>query len=278
MAAGAGAAAAFAKGDWVLPRATGLGTWRTHLQVPADRVQRIDKAGLAAADAAAVTVNPLTALRLLADFGAPAPGDWVVLNGANSAVGRAVLQLARARGIQNIAVVRDRAGDAAQEALAMELRGLGATHVLRESEVLDKGFPERVAAWTGGADRVRLALNCVGGRAGLALAKVLAPGAHHVTYGAMARQPLSVAAGWLIFRDVRFVGFWVSRWARAHPEQRARCVEQLLDMTRRGELRGAPVAEVTWERSTKVEALVGEVQGTLEGYRKGKGVFVFGDT
>ena len=262
----------------MLPRATGLGTWRTHLQVPADRVQRIDKDGLAPIDAATVTVNPLTALRLLEDFGKLQPGDWVVQNGANSAVGRAVLQLARARGLQSIAVVRDRPSDPEQEALATELEGLGATHVLRESGVLDKGFPERVAAWTGGASPVRLALNCVGGRAGLALAKVLAPGGHHVTYGAMAKQPLSVAASWLIFRDVRFVGFWVSRWAREHPEARAECVEELLGMMRRGELRGAPVAEVKWERSTGAEELVGKVQGTLEGYRKGKGVFVFENT
>jgi len=33
-----------------------------------------------------------------------------------------------------------------------------------------------------------------------------------------------------------------------------------------------------WEWETKQDGLVDAVQGTLEGYRKGKSVFVFGKT
>jgi trans-2-enoyl-CoA reductase len=35
---------------------------------------------------------------------------------------------------------------------------------------------------------------------------------------------------------------------------------------------------VHWNTGTKQEELVDAVQGTLEGYRSGKGIFVFGET
>lgn len=43
---------------------------------------------------------------------------------------------------------------------------------------------------------------------------MLAPGGVHVTYGAMGMQPVSVPAGLLIFKDIRFVGFWLSGSSR----------------------------------------------------------------
>ena len=55
-------------------------------------------------------------------------------------------------------------------------------------------------------------------------------------------------------------------------------MDELLEMMRRGEFKDTPMVEVKWDWETKREALVDAVQGTLEGFRKGKGVFMFGDT
>ena len=96
-----------------------------------------------------------------------------------------------------------------------------------------------------------------------------------VTYGAMSKQPLIMPAGLLIFRDIRFQGFWVSSWAGRNPEEKERCVAGVLDLVREGRLDMGPVEEVRWGRNTGREELVGAVEGTLEGYRAGKGVFVF---
>ena len=204
--------------------------------------------------------------------------NWFIQNGANSGVGRAAIQLGKKWGYKNIAVVRDRPGDEGTR-LRQELEDLGATKVVGEAEALGKGFRDMVKEFTaGGREPVKLALNCVGGKSATALAKVLSPGGHLVTYGAMSRQPVAVPTGLLIFKDLVFEGFWVSRWSDAHPEEKRRTVDELLGMMREGLFRDVPMVEVPWGWDTGKEELVQAVQGTLEGYRKGKGVFCFGDT
>jgi len=110
------------------------------------------------------------------------------------------------------------------------------------------------------------------------LARVLSPGAQMVTYGAMSRRGMEIPAGMLIFKDLVFRGFWVSKWGEANGREKRRTVEELLEMMRRGEFTDVPMVEVPWNWETGKEELVDAVQGTLEGYRKGKGVFMFGDT
>lgn len=45
---------------------------------------------------------------MLKDFVDLQPGEWVIQNGANSAVGQAVIQIAAARGLKTINLVRSR--------------------------------------------------------------------------------------------------------------------------------------------------------------------------
>lgn len=240
----------------------------------------MEKAGLTAKQVASVSVNPVTAYRLLRDFvrlDAEA-GDWFIQNGANSGVGRAAIQLGKLWGWKSIAVVRGRAG-AEGKALGRELEALGAEKVVTEAEVLDRGFKDQVKEWTrGGREKVRLGLNCVGGRPAVGMAKCLAEGAHVVTYGAMSKQAMAIPAGMMIFRNLVFEGFWVSKWGDAHGEEKRRTVEELLGLMREGRFRDVPTVDVGWEWGTGREELVKAVQGTLEGYRKGKGMFVYGDT
>lgn len=239
---------------------------------------RVDKEGLRSAQVATVSVNPVTAWRMLRDFVELREGDWWIQNGANSGVGRAAIQLGRMRGLRCIAVVRGRGGEEG-ERLKRELRQLGATKVVTDEEVGEKGFRDKVKEWTnGGREKVMLGLNCVGGDAAMAMAKVLSEGGRMVTYGAMSKSPMRIGASMLIFNDLRFSGFWVSRWADANPEQKMKTVEQVLQLTREGNFKDVPMVEVPWNWDTKKEELVQAVEGTLGGYRKGKGIFMFGDT
>src|SRR5215831_10520535 len=67
---------------------------------------------------AMLRINPATALLLLTDVVPLKPGDWIIQNVANSAVGRLVIRLARPRGVKTVNVVR-------RESLFGELKALG---------------------------------------------------------------------------------------------------------------------------------------------------------
>lgn len=223
-------------------------------------------------------MNPVTAYRMLKDFVKLDEGDWWIQNGANSGVGRAAIQLGKRWGYNSIAVVRSRPGEEGKK-LKKDLEDLGATKVVTHKEMEQEGFKDQVKDWTkGGRSPLKLALNCVGGDAAMAMAKSLSFGACMVTYGAMAKLPMRVGASMLVFKDLRLSGFWVSKWSNAHSDEKKRTVDELLEIMRRGEFKDPPMVEVRWDWETERQALVDAIQGTLEGFRKGKGIFVFGDT
>jgi len=267
-----------AKGDWVIMKTPGFGTWRTHAQTTEENLLKIeDRSGITPIHAGTVSVNPCTAYRMLKDYVPLQEGDWFIQNGANSGVGRAAIQLGKVWGYKSINVIRAR--PEGQDKLKRELEELGADVVVTDEELQDKGFSDRVNEWTnGGREQVRLGLNCVGGKPVTAMAKVLSPEAHLVTYGAMSKQPVQLPTGLLIFKNISFDGFWVSKWSERNPEEKKRTVEHVLDLIRQGKFKDVPVQEVKWEWETKGDTLIQAVQGTLEGFRKGKGVFVFGKT
>ena len=209
----------------------GYGTWREAGVVNAESLVVVPP-GIAPEQAAMLKINPATALRMLRDFVELPPGGWVLQNAANSAVGRAVIRLAQASGWRTVNVVR-------RAELIDELLAEGADVVLVDGEDL----PAQIAAATGGA-AVPLALNAVGGDSADRLARALAPGGTIVTYGAMSRQPLRIPNGLLIFKDLRWRGFWISQWYRNSSADACRGMfAELFDLLQRGVIH-APVERV----------------------------------
>lgn len=270
------------KGDWVIMKSTGMGTWCTHKALDESQLLKIDdKEGLTSLQVGTVSVNPCTAYRMLLDYGKwNFRGDeWFIQNGANSGVGRAAIQLGREWGIKSINVIRGRDDKSEEEKLKQELYDLGATHVVTEEELMSREIRDKIKEWTrGGREQIKVGLNCVGGKPGTTLAKFLGSEASMVTYGAMSKKPLELPASLLIFKNINFTGFWVSKWSDKHPDQKKQTVEDVLRMTRQGKFKDIPVQECKWDRDTDVDVLRSAVQGTLGGFRAGKGVFVFGET
>jgi mitochondrial enoyl-[acyl-carrier protein] reductase / trans-2-enoyl-CoA reductase len=266
-----------AKGDWVIMKTTGMGTWRTHMEVDESKLLKIDdKDGLTPLQVGTVSVNPCTAYRMLLDSAKWGfRGDeWFIQNGANSGVGRAAIQLGREWGFKSINVIRGREDKAEEQKLRDELTQLGATKVITEEELMAREMKDQIKTWTnGGREQIRVALNCVGGKPATALAKFMSPGASMVTYGAMSKQPLNLPASLLIFKDLSFSGFWVSSWSDRNPDAKKQTVEDILRLTRAGKFKDIPVEECRWKWDTDVEILKKAVQGTLGGFRAGKGVF-----
>jgi NADPH:quinone reductase-like Zn-dependent oxidoreductase len=207
--------------------------------------------------AAMMAVNPPTAWRMLHDFVALKPGDWIIQNAANSAVGRFVIQIARSKGWRTVNVVR-------RKELIAELKAEGADVVVTD----EPPFAKQVRELTGGAS-IQLGLNAVGGDNARELAKALGPHGTLVTYGAMSRQPLQIDNGSLIFKGLCFRGFWISEWFRnARPDQKRELFDELLPFVRQGTLK-APV-EQTYRLAQAKEA----IQHASRGGRGGKVLFV----
>ncbi len=190
-------------------------TWATHTTVHEDYLLGVP-VGVDVRQAAMLKVNPATAWRLLHGFVELRPGDWVVQNAGNSAVGRCVIQLAREYGFRTVSFVR-RVG------LMDELRELGGEAVFSDD---DAGYAE-ANALLGGAT-ARLAFNAVGGESALRLMKLLEEGGTHITYGAMARKPLILPNGLLIFRDLRVRGLWVTKWLEEASAEEVRTTYETL--------------------------------------------------
>jgi len=232
-----------------------FGTWREACAVKADQLV-VAPSDIAPVQAAMLKVNPITAWRMLHDFVPLQRGEWFIQNAANSAAGRAAIQIGRELGLRSVNVVR-------RPELIAELEAEGADVVLVEGEQLRDEVVERT-----GRAPIRLALNAVGGGSALQVAKTLASDGTMVTYGAMSLQPLTIPNGMLIFKNLRFTGFWVNRWYdAATSEQRAKTFAPLFDMAKRGLLR----AKV--EKTYPLTEARGAVQHAMQSRREGKIVF-----
>jgi trans-2-enoyl-CoA reductase len=239
----------------ILPH--GLGTWREACAVSAEKLVVVPD-GIEPIQAAMLKVNPITAWRMLHDFVSLQPGDWVIQNAANSAAGRCAIQIARELGYKTVNIVR-------RAELVEELRDEGADAVLVDGESLR----DEVTAATQGAP-IRLALNAVGGDSALRMAKTMAAEATIVTYGAMSLEPMCIPNGMLIFKNLRFTGFWVNKWYDgATAEQRAQTFAPLFEMAQRGLLR------TKVEKTYPLAEAKAAVAHAAQGHRGGKIVFQF---
>lgn len=194
-------------GDRVIPNGVNLGTWRTLANYSPNELMKIPKE-VGTVEASMLNVNPCTAYRMLKDFVALKPGDTVIQNGGNSAVGQIVIQLCRIWNYKSVSVVRDRPN--IQE-LKDHLKSLGADEILTEEDVRktqifkSKKLPSP-----------KLALNCICGQNALEVLRHLGHGGIMVTYGGMSREPLTVPTSALIFKDISLKGFWMTAWTKAN--------------------------------------------------------------
>lgn len=205
----------------------GSGTWRTAMTIDAAGLfplpDTVDPLQLAM-----LSINPMSAYLLLTEIVALEPGDWVVLNAANSALGHYLVALAHRRGIHTAAIVRRDGG------IARDLKETGATAV-----VVDQGqdVAADVDAQTGGSP-VKLAVDAVGGPATNVLADCLADGGTIAVYGALSGQACQLAPQAAVFRDIRLVGFWVAKWLETAPTETVKArYGELLELMREGRLK-----------------------------------------
>jgi NADPH:quinone reductase-like Zn-dependent oxidoreductase len=203
--------------------------------------------------AAMLRINPPTALLLLTDIVDLDPGDWVIQNVANSAVGRLLIPLARARGLRTMNVVR-------RESLFAELRALGADGCAVDGPDL----AEQVAAQTGGAP-IRLGIDAVSGRATARISSCVGEGGVVCNYGSMSGEDPVMPRSALTSGGQKLVGFILGRGLATRSLDQIRAVyadlgQQVLD----GRLY-APV-----EKVYPIEEIKAALAHAQKGERSGK--------
>jgi trans-2-enoyl-CoA reductase len=234
-----------------------IGTWREAVAVKASELVAVPPE-IEPVHAAMLKINPMTAWRLLHDYVDLARGDWLIQNAANSAAGRAVIQIARELGFKTVNVVR-------RAELIDELRAEGGDVVLVDGEKLR----DEVKAATSG-EPIRLGLNSVGGDSALRLANCLAFGGTLVSFGAMSLQPLKIPTGLFIFKDLRFRGIWINKWYdNATIPERMAAFKPLFDMAKRGLLR------TKVEKAYAIDDAKAAVAHAMHDKRSGKIIFEF---
>jgi NADPH:quinone reductase-like Zn-dependent oxidoreductase len=185
--------------------------------------------GVDLAQAAMLRINPPTALLLLEDHVGLKPRDWMIQNVANSAVGRHLIVLAKARGVHTVNVVR-------REDVAGELRDLGADVVLMDGPDL----AERARGAVGGAP-IRLGVDAVSGDACKRIGDCVADGGVVVSYGSMTGADPIMSRAAVNMRGVNLTGFNLGRGlAKRTPEQVRAVYADLAAKIRDGVLR-API-------------------------------------
>lgn len=238
----------FAVGDLVMPL-SGLNNWADKVVVKSAMAFKLP-AGIDIARAATIKANPATA-KLMLDAVPLRPGDWVVQNAANSAVGRYFIQLAHRRGIRTLNVVR-------RPELAQELRALGADVVVSAEDGIDEWLARIDGA------RSKLAIDAVGGPATRQLAGVLEKGAPVVCYGLLSGDPVQIDAPDVVFRGITLRGFWLAEWfARAKGADVSALYDELIGLVASGELAG--VVDATYPLEQWQDALAHADRGGRSG-------------
>jgi NADPH:quinone reductase-like Zn-dependent oxidoreductase len=165
--------------------------------------------------------SAISLLHVLQTEAGVAEGDWIVQNAANGAVGRMLAQLAAARGVRVVSLVRRSSG-------VDELSSQGIGDVVATDA---DDWRDQVTAITGGAP-IRAGVESVGGAAAGDLVDLLAENGTLVVFGAMASPTLEIPSGAVIFKQVTVRGFWGS------------VVSNTMDAALKGQLFGELVTRV----------------------------------
>ena len=221
------------------------------------RVKAIDaikvRDDIPVAQAAMLRINPPTALLLLEDVVQLKAGDWVIQNGANSAVGKILIGLAKDKGLRTVNVVR-RIG------LASMLKAWGADHVIEDGPDL----AARIAAAIDG-EKVRYAIDCVGGDAVSRLADAVADGGTVCNYGGLSGEDCRMSPHALIYRGLNLTGFLLGRFfAKRDRAQIVAIYDRLAERIKQGRI------DVPVERIYPIEQIADAVAHAAAYKRAGK--------
>ncbi|KIM75825.1 hypothetical protein PILCRDRAFT_78438 [Piloderma croceum F 1598] len=229
-------------GEHVLPKDHGLGTWRTHTVVDADKLVRIPTPSNPVF-ASLLKMGYTPAYLLLQNMQYLKAGDWVIQNTATGMIAQAVIQFARLQGVRTVNIMRDRKDF---DVVRSRLLALSADMVLSESQ-LEALVQVQPLSHT---RRIVLAIDSVFGSSGSRIANQLVQGGTYVSLGFLGgggEVKLDVNEGLLFYKAVEFKGFRTSRelagWSQ---EERSDLWAWMLKLYNKGQLKAPEVEIMHW--------------------------------
>ncbi|MBV8636742.1 MAG: zinc-binding dehydrogenase [Candidatus Eremiobacteraeota bacterium] len=155
------------------------------------------------------------------------PGMWIGQNAAGGAVGRVLMRLAQANGVNVVNIVRS-------ETAAEDLRKYGARYVVVTDE--SDAWQRKIRELTGGKGLARI-VDSVAGPQTLMLQRVLAERGEIIIFGGLSGAPIKLDPSLMISLECTVRGFWMSTWMEcATHEQRAQAIQRVFEDAIRGEL------------------------------------------
>ena len=184
--------------------------------------------------AASISLAYDTAWFALTDRARMVAGETVLVLGATGAVGRAAIQLAKAKGATVVAAVSTEA----KRALAADA---GADHIVDLSRPdLHDGLRDQVRELTGGKG-ADIIIDPLGGDIFDAAIRALAWRGRLVVVGFAAGRIPTVKANYLLLKNIEVSGIQVSDYRKRMPEMMRTCFEDIFDLFRQGRIKAGPL-------------------------------------
>ena len=202
------------------------GTWAEYFIAPAQSIIPIPDA-IDDEMAAQLIAMPMSAL-LLIEFLNIQPGQWIIQNAANGAVGESMAMLAPERNINTINLVRSTESE--QELIEL---GITENNVVTDND----DWKEQVQKIVGDA-KISGAVDAVGGKSGGELVSMLGKHGAMASLGAMSGKPLTLNPGDLIFNLAQVKGFWAGDMMQEiSKDDMQRLIKELIERAASGVLK-----------------------------------------
>lgn len=241
------------EGDRVfIPFRSGVGAWSEEIIVPGKYLFPLPKEA-DPIQLSMAAVNPPTAYYMLTKYVKLQPGDWVIQNLANSAVGRYVICFAKLMGVKTINLVR-------RESAVEELKNFGGDIVVVDEPDIAKQIKKMVDP-----EKVKIAFDGVAGEATHRLGQCLAYNATIVSYGAMSMEKCFLGVSGTIFKQLKLVGVWLGKWTQTAPQEE---VEALYKVTNEAVIKGSVRGAV--DSTYQLQDIKQAIHRALQEKRNGK--------
>jgi len=202
-------------------------------------------------------LNPITAWGLLerADL---KTDDWLLITAGNSVVSKLIIQIAKLRGINVIATVRDDKNTAT-------LISYGA-HVVNVSK---DDLIEYVQQVTNGQG-AHVALDAVGGKTGSDVLKCLQPGGRLIIYSRLSPDPIQLYSADVLYKNISITGFGIRAYLESKTaEQKAGIIHSLVTII------GDPAFKMEVAASYPLDDYREAIRTAVETKKEGKVLFKF---